>query len=164
MDALVLLDPTVIAFTALGLCIFALLLMLVILIRQARLLRRYRLLLNGDATRDIETLLLDQGKELQAVKETLAALEGRVSIMGTDALSHIQRTGIIRFNAFPDTGSDLSFAIALLDARDNGFVISSLYGRNESRIYAKPIRNGTSTYTLSEEEQKALAQAKGEQT
>ena len=164
MDALVLLDPTVIAFAALGLCIFALLLMLVILIRQARLLRRYRLLLNGDATRDIETLLIDQGTELEAVKETVAALEGRVSILATDALSHAQRTGIVRFNAFPDTGSDLSFAIAMLDARDNGFVISSLYGRNESRIYAKPIRNGTSTYTLSDEEQKALAQARGAQT
>lgn len=163
MDAFPLLDPTIVAFTALGFCLLALLVIVVILIRQTKLLRRYRLLLNGESGRDMETILLTQGNDIETVKQTLSSLDRRVDTMATEALAHVQRTGIVRFNAFPDTGSDLSFAIALLDAHDNGFVLSSLYGRNESRIYAKPIRGGTSTYALSEEEKQALAQARGQQ-
>lgn len=162
MDALSLLDPTIVAFTALGLCIVALVLILVVLMRQTKLLRRYRLLLSGESGRDLETILLAQGDDLASLKGAMAALNNRVDGLATDALAHVQRTGIVRFNAFPDTGSDLSFAIALLDAHHNGFVISSLYGRNESRIYAKPIKAGASTYALSEEEKKALAIAQGE--
>lgn len=161
MDALEVLDPMVVAFTALGLCILALVLILVVLFRQTKLLRRYRLLLNGDTGRDLETILLTQGNDLASVKQALAEMDQRVDKIATEALNHVQRTGVVRFNAFPDTGSDLSFAIALLDAHDNGFVISSLYGRNESRIYAKPIKAGASTYTLSEEEKKALGIARG---
>lgn len=163
MDALALLDPAVVAFTALGLCILALVLMLVVLIRQTRLLRRYRLLLNGESGRDLESILLGQGNDLENLKQALTNLDRRVDTMATEALNHVQRTGIVRFNAFPDTGSDLSFAIAMLDAHDNGFVLSSLYGRNESRIYAKPIRAGASTYTLTDEEKQALAMARDQQ-
>jgi hypothetical protein len=162
VDALDMLDPSVVAFTALGLCILALVLMLVIMIRQTRLLRRYRLLLNGESGRDLESILLTQVNDMESIKEALSRLDRRVEMLAAQALNHVQRTGIVRFNAFPDTGSDLSFAIALLDAHDNGFVISSLYGRNESRIYAKPIRGGTSTYTLSDEERQAIAMARGE--
>jgi hypothetical protein len=162
VDALDMLDPTVVAFTALGLCILALVLMLVIMIRQTRLLRRYRLLLNGESGRDLESILLTQVNDMESIKQALSHLDRRVEMLAAQALNHVQRTGIVRFNAFPDTGSDLSFAIALLDAHDNGFVISSLYGRNESRIYAKPIRGGTSTYTLSDEERQAIAMARGE--
>ncbi|MFZ5816194.1 MAG: DUF4446 family protein [Bacillota bacterium] len=162
MDALELLDPTIVALSALGLCVLALLLILVVMLRQSRLLRRYRLLLNGQTGKDLEALLLAQGEDLQALKQAHSLLERRVDGLATDSLRHVQRVGIVRFNAFPDTGSDLSFAIALLDAQDNGFVLSSLYGRSESRIYAKPIRGGVSTYTLSDEEKQALAIAKGQ--
>lgn len=162
MDALALLDPTVIAFTALGLCLLALLLIVVILIRQTKLLRRYRLLLSGESGRDLESILLSQADDLEAIKQALGSLDRRVDTLASDAQKHVQRTGIVRFNAFPDTGSDLSFAVALLDAHDNGFVLSSLYGRNESRIYAKPIRAGGSTYTLTDEEKQALAIAHGQ--
>ena len=72
----------------------------------------------------------------------------------------IQKVGVVRFNAFSNTGSDLSFAVALLDHYDNGVVFSSLFGRNESRIYAKPIRGGESTYLLTEDEKEALQKAK----
>jgi hypothetical protein len=134
----------------------------VILVRQTKLLRRYRLLLNGESGRDLDSILLAQGDDLETLKQAVTALDRRVDTLAAEALNHVQRTGIVRFNAFPDTGSDLSFAIALLDGHDNGFVISSLYGRHESRIYAKPIKAGVSTYTLSEEEKQALAIARGQ--
>lgn len=68
----------------------------------------------------------------------------------------LQKVGLVRFNAFSDIGGDQSFALALLDGKDRGIIISSLYGRNEARVYAKPVESGKSSYPLSEEEQKAL--------
>jgi hypothetical protein len=66
---------------------------------------------------------------------------------------------IIRYNAFGETGSDLSFSVAIVDDAQNGVVITSIFGREESRVYAKPLTAGTSTYPLSDEEQAAIRKA-----
>ena len=71
-----------------------------------------------------------------------------------------QNIGIVKYDAFDDVGSKLSFAIALLDNKDNGFIINSVYGRSSSNVYAKRIENGNSLQTLSEEEISALNKAK----
>lgn len=66
---------------------------------------------------------------------------------------------VIRYNAFGDTGSDLSFSLALIDDNQNGVVVTSIYGREESRTYAKPLEAGKSIYNLSEEELAAIKKA-----
>lgn len=71
----------------------------------------------------------------------------------------VQRVGMVRFDAFEDMGGQLSFAAALLDADGSGLVLSSINGRSETRIYAKPIEQGTSSYNLSEEEHEAIRRA-----
>ena len=71
-----------------------------------------------------------------------------------------QKIGIVRYNAFDDVGSDLSFALAILDNENNGIVLNAIYARTSSNIYAKPIENGNSKYALSEEEIKAVNRAK----
>ena len=76
--------------------------------------------------------------------------------LDSDIASCIQKVGIVRYNAFRDVGSDLSFAIALLDGNDTGVILNGLYGSDSSNIYAKPIKGGVSTYQLSEEEKYAL--------
>ena len=73
----------------------------------------------------------------------------------------LQKVGMVRFNPFKEMGGEQSFVIALLDADNNGFVISSLYGQESSRVYAKPIANGKSSYSLSKEEEKAVTKAMG---
>ena len=67
----------------------------------------------------------------------------------------VQKCNIIRYNAFNDTGSDLSYSIAMLDNFNDGLIITSIYGRNESTNYAKPIV-GVSSYPLSVEEELVL--------
>ena len=69
----------------------------------------------------------------------------------------VQKVGVVRFNAFDDTGSDLSYSVALLDERKDGVVFSSIFGRDENRCYAKPVKNGKSDYPLSKEELEALS-------
>ena len=71
----------------------------------------------------------------------------------------IQKVGIVRYSAFKDTGSDLSFAVAMLDENNDGIVFNGIYSREMSNIYAKPVKNGGSEYTLSEEEKEAIRRA-----
>ena len=71
----------------------------------------------------------------------------------------VQKVGIMRYKAFEDVGSDLSFSIAMLDAHNDGIVLTGLYGRHDSTTYAKPIDKGISRYELSEEEAHVLKEA-----
>ena len=52
----------------------------------------------------------------------------------------IQKVGIVRYSAFKDTGSDLSFTVALLDEENSGVVFNGIYSREMSNIYAKPVK------------------------
>jgi hypothetical protein len=71
----------------------------------------------------------------------------------------IQKTGIIRFNPFNEMGGNQSFVIALLDNKNNGFVISSLFVKEGNRVYAKAIKGGKSDHLLSNEEVEAINKA-----
>lgn len=71
----------------------------------------------------------------------------------------IQKIGIVRYNAFKDVGSNLSFTLALLNNNNNGVVLNGIYSRDNSNIYAKPIKDGKSEYILSDEEKEAIEKA-----
>lgn len=70
-----------------------------------------------------------------------------------------RKIGMVRYNAFKDTGSDLSFTLALLNEYNDGFVLNGIYARDSSNIYAKPIEKGQSKYALSDEEKEAISKA-----
>ena len=89
------------------------------------------------------------GKGLDELRSRVAALEAA----SVGALQHV---GFVRFNAFADVGSELSFAIAAIDGRGNGFLISSIYSREEVRSYAKAVRDFVADKDVSAEEQRAL--------
>lgn len=71
----------------------------------------------------------------------------------------IQKIGVVRYNAYNDAGNDLSFAVALLDEKNNGIVFNGIYSREMSNIYAKPIIDGKCEYNITKEENEALNKA-----
>lgn len=78
-----------------------------------------------------------------------------------ETLAHtVQGVGLVRFRAFQDTGGDQSFSLALADGEGNGAVVSALYGRGATRIYAKPVQGWLSPKPLGEEEEQALEEAR----
>jgi hypothetical protein len=119
--------------------------------------RRFRRLLQGAGTGNLEALLLRQQEELAVARGELERLRQEVARLHGRVDGCLQRPRLVRFSAFPDTGADLSFALALTDAGGSGAVISSLYGRDECRVYAKPVSGGRSPYPLTAEERQALA-------
>jgi hypothetical protein len=96
---------------------------------------------------------------LGEVDQQMAELTKLCDRVETELRGTIQRIGIVRFNPFNDTGSDQSFAVALLDANGTGVVISSLFSRTTTRVFAKSVVDGKSTYLLTDEEQEAITQA-----
>lgn len=151
--------PTVLLIITV-LILIALIIFIRINIKLSRLNRQYQRLMQGTDGVNIEKLLLEHIEEVRRAVHKVDDLATSVSRLDRLSRGCVQKVGVVRFNAFEDTGSDLSFAIALLDQQDNGVVLSSLYGRNENRMYAKPITNGKSPYLLSVEEQAALQKAK----
>ncbi|SFL83382.1 DUF4446 family protein [Pelosinus propionicus] len=139
--------------------LLALVVFISINIRLGKMNKKYRKMMQGVDGENLEKLLISHIEEVKQVV-------GKVDILSEDckrleriAKDCVQKVALVRFNAFEDVGSDLSFAIALLDSYNNGIVISSIYGRNEFRTYSKPIVSGVSSYLLTEEEKQALAQA-----
>ena len=104
----------------------------------------------------LDEMLKDYLRDVKEIKQDNSEIKAYYTKLDSDIASCIQKVGLVRYNAFRDVGSDLSFAIALLDGNDTGVVLNGLYGSESSNIYAKPIKGGVSTYQLSEEEKYAL--------
>jgi hypothetical protein len=152
-----LLDNLALVVGVMGIVIIGL---VVVAIAQSRRIRRAsHSSLSLDGSRDsasIQQLLdshlgkvIEVGTEMEELKKLYEALEVR-------SRGSLQHVGVVRFNPFEDTGSDQSFAIALLDDRRDGIVLSSLHGRGQTRVFAKPVEGGESTHQLSDEESQAI--------
>lgn len=118
--------------------------------------RRYKRFMKGTSGKNIEGLILEHLEDLKQNNSKFEAVNTRFDNMQDQLDRCIQRHSIIRYNAFNDTGSDLSYSIVLMDNFDNGVTLTGIYGRNEFVGYAKPLEAGTSTYPLSVEEQMAI--------
>jgi len=109
--------------------------------------------------KDLGEILITQIKGLEDQGKNIEKIFAEIERLNKISATCFQKTGVIRFNPFKEVGGDQSFSIALLDAKNNGFVITGLYARDGNRIFAKPIENGQSKYLLSGEEKEALKKA-----
>ena len=130
------------------------------LIRRTRKLsRRIESMTGGSDDASLETVL---GASLERVRQAVKDVDvvaARTAVLERDVAAGFSRVGLVRFNPFEDTGGNQSFALALLDGRGDGFVVSSLHARAGTRVYAKAIARGTSEAALSTEESEAVRQA-----
>lgn len=106
---------------------------------------------------NINEMLEKYVEKVERIEEENKEIEKYCQKLELDAKDNFQKMGMVRYNAYKDTGSDLSFALAILDENNCGFVINGIYGRDTSNVYAKPVENGKSEYMLSKEEAEALA-------
>jgi hypothetical protein len=100
------------------------------------------------------------GDERSALAQLQAALppaQAGIAALQQVVPTAMQKFGMLRFNPFDDTGGDQSFALCVADATGNGFVMSCLHRRNESKLYAKPLAGWQSKYSLSDEERQAIS-------
>ncbi|MDA8233604.1 MAG: DUF4446 family protein [Clostridia bacterium] len=143
-----------------GMMVVLLVIFLITIWQFSKVTKRYRTLMRGSEGKNLEELLFAYAQDVRSAVERTNRVEDRCQYLDKVAVQSIQQVGVVRFNAYDNTGSDLSFAVALLDQKGDGVVISSLYGREESRTYAKPIKQGHATYALTDEELEAITKAR----
>lgn len=133
---------------------------IVMIAKLSRLNKRYRAFMkklgsDSNIEEDLETFM----HQVEKVEKQNGEIVEYVKTLDNDLERCIQKIGIVRYNAFRDTGSNLSFSLALLDEHDNGVVLNGVYSREASNIYAKPVEKGKSSYALSDEEAEAIQKA-----
>ena len=122
-----------------------------------RAIKNYNELTQGVSEKTLSEVLNKFIAEQKTIRKDHAQVLAQISELKQDSLKFIQKIGLIRFNPFSDTGGDQSFVIALLDNKNNGIVITSLYARTGTRWYVKKIEAGKAIqYELSNEEKEAI--------
>lgn len=120
---------------------------------------RYRRLMRGTNGKNIEAILNTKLDEIEESNKNCKSTVNEVNRIKEEMKNCTQKVSMIRYKAFEDVGSDLSFSIALLDGNNDGIMITGIYSRQESTTYAKPIDKGISRYDLSQEEVHVLNEA-----
>jgi hypothetical protein len=145
-----------------GLVVVALVLLVLVLLLWRRVRAfdgRLGALTRGAEGRSLEAVLDAHLEKVFAVARDLDELAARAAILEATQRRAFTRVGLVRFNPFEETGGNQSFALALLDADGNGWVLSSLHARAGTRVYAKAVTGGRSDANLSDEESQAIRQA-----
>ncbi len=137
-------------------CIVLAVLAILLVRRSSRFDRRLRGLTRGAEGQSLEAILDAHLDKVYAVARDLDELTARAAVIESIQRRTFQRVGLVRFNPYEDTGGNQSFALAVVDAQGNGFVISSLHARAGTRVYGKSVSAGGSESTLSGEEMEAL--------
>ncbi|MBP9839959.1 MAG: DUF4446 family protein [Candidatus Pacebacteria bacterium] len=127
------------------------------IVKTEKRLKKFFLGKKAKNLEDTISILEDNIKEL---KEAKVSAEKELNNINNKLKKSIRGLEVIRFNPFPDQGSNQSFAIGLLDENEDGVVISSLYSRDRMSVFAKPVKSGESTYELTTEEKEVLKKAK----
>lgn len=138
------------------------LLLLFTIISQVRIFKirtKYNQLVRGIEGVNVEELLIKTGEEIHDMDIKINNFEINLKEIETKLAFAIQKVGFVRYDAFAEMGNELSFSIALLDNFKNGFVLTSIYGREHTTSYAKPLKFGKSVYPLSVEETQAIDRA-----
>lgn len=152
-------NPVYIMLGLLVLAVIELIWILSLHIRLYKFTKGYKQITRGRKGEDLEGLLTSYLNTVEENVGRISDFEERMKKLEKRTELALQKVGIVRYNAFSEMGSDQSFSLALLDQNDDGFVITGIFGREDTVTYAKPIEKGTSRYPLSAEEIQAIDRA-----
>lgn len=149
-------------FIVIGLAILTLLLLITtitLIVSVNKVEKKYRKMMRGMNNKNLEELINSNLDNIEvALNNSKESLE-RCENLAKELKLCVNKVAIMRYKAFEDVGSDLSFSIAILDSYNDGVIITGIYSRHDSTTYAKPIDKGISRYDLSEEELHVLNEA-----
>ncbi|MFV9510312.1 DUF4446 family protein [Tepidibacillus sp. LV47] len=128
-------------------------------IKVRKLKKSFKRFTRGEGNQNLGAFIEEFNQEIETIKKEITVNKEKLDTIFQQVERLKGKVGIIRYNAFGEQGNDLSFSIAILDEKQNGVVITSIYNREQSTVYAKPIENGQSIYRLSNEEKKAIEKA-----
>ena len=142
-----------------GFCFLAFLFSFIALIISARAGRRSKKLLRCNEGYDISRSITSYYEKCSRIMENYEAAENRLVKLEKESKAAVKKVGALRYNAFGGNNGNLSYAVAVLDDENSGFVLNGVYTPQQTATYLKPVKNGNSLFELSPEEQEAILKA-----
>ncbi|MCI6693591.1 MULTISPECIES: DUF4446 family protein [unclassified Clostridium] len=147
----------IIALLVMILLLFIIVISLMVTTRKLK--KKYKRLTRGVNNKNLEELIISKFNEVDKASAKADEAINQCKIIKDEIKGCVNKVSVIRYKAFSDIGSDLSFSIAILDSYNDGVIITGIYSRQDSITYAKPVDKGISRYELSEEETYVLNDA-----
>ena len=149
-------------YIIIGLCgVLVILFILVIIniVQMKKLKKNYRIFMSGKDAKTLEDTLIQRLDQVDSLLESNEENDRNIKVLSKNMQCTYQKMGLIKYDAFHEMGGKLSFSLAMLDMRNNGFIINAMHTREGCYTYIKEIIDGNSVIVLSEEEQEALKRA-----
>ena len=143
-----------------GAIVFLLIIIIYLLVALNDIKTRQSNMMRGASGASLEEIITKNVADIKSIKENITNIEKDIRDLNARLQKAFAKFGAMRFSAFDNVGGDQSFALALLDAEDNGVIISSLKGRDGANVYLKTVENGNADISLMSEEITVLKEAK----
>lgn len=152
-------DPGILIIIILVFLVFILLYLSSVSIKMSRFMKRYRIFMRGKDGVSLERAFESNFIEVDRIGEQNKIQAHEIARL-REQMSHTPvKTGIVKYDAFPDVGGRMSFALAMLDMNNTGFVMNAIHSKEGCYTYIKEIVKGESYIVLGQEEKDALRQA-----
>lgn len=157
-------DLTGISLDFIAGCLAVLVLVLIIImivnaVKMTRLKKNYRIFMEGNDAKSLEDTLIKRLDQIDALMESDKETQKKVQMVLDHLDNTYQKVGLVKYDAFNEMGGKLSFSLALLNRKNDGFIINAMHSREGCYTYIKEIINGNSIIMLADEEKEALEMA-----
>ena len=142
-----------------GVLLILFILTIVNIVQMKKLKKNYRIFMSGKDAKTLEDTLIQRLNQVDSLLESNEENDSNIKVLSKNMQRTYQKMGLIKYDAFHEMGGKLSFSLAMLDMRNNGFIINAMHTREGCYTYIKEIIDGNSVIVLSEEEQEALKRA-----
>lgn len=154
-------DPIYIIIAQAVLSLILLVVVIICILKIRKLYRRYDVFMRGKDAETLEDVIMKQIDDIADLKSQDRANKDSIRVANKNNRASFQKFGMVKYNAFKGMGGNLSFALALLDYTNTGFVINSVHSREGCFLYLKEVERGETDTQLGAEEREALEQALG---
>ena len=154
-------DPAYIIMGLVILVVLLLILVIVTMTKLRRLDRKYDYFMRGKDAETLEDIIMDEIDELRDLRAEDRSNKDSIRTLNRNFRASFQKYGVVKYNAFKGMGGNLSFALAVLDYTNSGFVMNGVHSREGCYLYIKEVDMGQTDIVLGNEEQEALEQALG---
>ena len=152
-------DSDYIIIVLCGVLLILFILTIVNIVQMKKLKKNYRIFMSGKDAKTLEDTLIQRLDQVDSLLESNEENDRNIKVLSKNMQRTYQKMGLIKYDAFHEMGGKLSFSLAMLDMRNNGFIINAMHTREGCYTYIKEIIDGNSVIVLSEEEQEALKRA-----
>lgn len=136
-------------------------LLIYMIVRYRQLSNSYNFFMRGKRGENLEGIIFKITEEIKKLKFEDKENKDAIRVINKNLRAAYQKFGVVKYNAFKGMGGNLSFAFAMLDYTNTGYILNSVHSREGCFVYVKVVDRGQTEVLLGTEEKEALEQALG---